>query len=98
MISISSQTTQLQSLTGQLDQKESALAEGRKSSVDVRFLVALKMAKMVFSIQETRLPSSRNQTHHRRNWNHRLGHRCGLYYSSDIDEERIEWVREAAAE
>ena len=55
MISISSQTTQLKSLTGRLDQKESAWQKDAKSSVDVRFLVALKMAKMVFSIQETRL-------------------------------------------
>ena len=56
-ISISSQITQPQCLTGQSDQKESVWQKDAKSSVDVRFLVGLKMAKMVFSTQETRLLS-----------------------------------------
>ena len=75
-----------------------SLAEGREIFGGRTVLGGFENGKMVFSIQETRLRFKQKPNASSQKPEPRLGHRCRLYDSSDIDEERIEWIREAAAE
>ena len=99
MISISSQTTQPKSLTGQSDQKGISLAEGREIFGGRTVLGGFENGKngllytgdkVAIQAETKRIIAETGTT------GLVIGADCTI--PSDIDEERIEWVREAAAE